>query len=172
MNRGTVCGMRGLPRHAELSRIVSCLLVGPLLAAGCGPIEYIGSVPLRAAGAISEAKQLDADRHAPYEITAAEQYIHKARVLAGYARFHSAVTFGDKAAENASKARQLSLERSKLPDERVEPASSEPSAVEVKTVERPGKVVVTPAPADKPAPPPAPPSPPPTAPPAGAPPAK
>ncbi len=72
--------------------------------AGCGPIEYLATVPLDAAGAIAQAKQLGADKRAPYEMTAAEEYVHKARELAGHARYQSSVRFGRKAAENAHKA--------------------------------------------------------------------
>lgn len=147
--------MRGLPLRAELSRIspvTSIVVVGLLLAVagvGCGPIEYIANVPLDAAGALSEARQVDADKFAPYELTAAEQYIHKSRELAGYARFHSAVEFGRKAAESSRKARQIALDKSRIREERSEaPASSEPTTTEVKTIERvpepPGKVIVVP----------------------------
>jgi hypothetical protein len=135
--------MRGLPLVAQLSRIASVVpLLGALLCAagsGCGPIEYIANVPLDAAGALSEARQVEGARYAPYELTAAEEYIHKSRQLAGYARFHSAVAFGRKAADNARKAKQIALEKAQLPEERGDApaAGGEPSATEVKTVERP-----------------------------------
>ena len=91
-------------------------------AAGCGPIEYIATVPLDAAGALAEAKHSGGEKYAPYEMTAAQEYIHKSRELAGYARFQSSVDFGRKAAENAKKARIIAADKSKLPEAHESPA--------------------------------------------------
>lgn len=91
------------------------LLVGAFSLAGCGPFSYIIHVPAGAAGDISAAKQVQADKYAPYEMTAAEEYIHKARMLAGYARFQSSVNFAKKAEENARKAKQIALDKAALP---------------------------------------------------------
>src|SRR5438128_12549041 len=78
----------------------SALAGAALSASGCGPIEYIATVPLDAAGALKQAQAVNADKWAPYEITAAQEYLHKSRELAGYARFQSSVEFGRKAAAN------------------------------------------------------------------------
>lgn len=124
------------------------LVGGMILGAGCGPIEYIVYVPADAAGAIAEAKHLGADKYAPYEITAAEQYIYKARELAGYARFQSSVGFGRKAGTNARKAREISIDKAKLPEAEVlpPPASVEGAApVPVPTEERPKQPAAPPA---------------------------
>ena len=147
-------------------RFVYAILLGvvPMISTGCGPIEYIATVPLDAAGAISRAKQVDADKFAPYEITAAEQYVHKSRELAGYARFHSAVTFGSKAAESARRAEKLALEKAALPEEKSEMPAPAPTlapalpssaadpannATDVHTTERAGKVIIIPPQGDK-----------------------
>ena len=58
--------------------------MAPLL--GCGPVEYISQVGNRAASAVSSAKLAQADRYAPYEYTAAEEYLHKAREEGGLRR--------------------------------------------------------------------------------------
>src|SRR3989442_5668232 len=114
---------------------VAFLMGMGLALAGCGPIEYIATVPLDAAGAMGEAKHVDADKFAPYEMTAAREYIHKARMLAGYSRYHSSVTFGGKAAGNARKAKKIALEKAALSVQHAEPAT------------RPDEVPSAPAPA-------------------------
>jgi Domain of unknown function (DUF4398) len=79
------------------------------LVSGCGPIEYINQVGVKAAGAVSAAKLAQADRYAPYEYTAAEEYLHKAREEAGYAEYQDAIEFGRKAEELANKGRAIAL---------------------------------------------------------------
>src|SRR5438105_2382562 len=69
--------------------IVICCGLG-----GCGPIEYITIVTFEASRAVAAAKGVHADRLAPYEYTAAIEYLHKARELGGYSRYHQSVTFG------------------------------------------------------------------------------
>jgi hypothetical protein len=76
---------------------------------GCGPIEYINQVGVKAAGAVSAAKLAQADRYAPYEYTAAEEYLHKAREEAGYAEYQDAIEFGRKAEELANKGRAIAV---------------------------------------------------------------
>jgi hypothetical protein len=72
----------------------------PLL--GCGPVEYINQVGNKAASAVSAAKLASAERYAPYEYTAAEEYLHKAREEGGYGR---------KGEELANRARAITVER-------------------------------------------------------------
>jgi hypothetical protein len=76
---------------------------------GCGPVEYINQVSVKAAGAVSAAKLAQADRYAPYEFTAAEEYLHKAREEAGYAEYQYAIEFGRKAEELANKGRAIAV---------------------------------------------------------------
>jgi len=100
---------------AEVSRVALvvpavAIIVG-LLTAGCGPIEYINQVSVRAASAVSAAKLAQADRYAPYEYTAAEEYLHKAREEAGHSEYEDAIDFGQKAEELANKGRAIAVAR-------------------------------------------------------------
>jgi hypothetical protein len=88
--------------------IALLLLVG---AAGCGPIEYISVVTFDASKAVQEAKASRAAELAPYEYTAAVEYLHKAREVGGYARYHVAIEFGKKARDFGHEAVKLSRER-------------------------------------------------------------
>jgi hypothetical protein len=87
--------------------------LAPLTAAalGCGPVEYINQVGNKAASAVSAAKLASADRYAPYEYTAAEEYLHKAREEAGHAEYEDAIEYGRKAEELANRARAITVER-------------------------------------------------------------
>jgi hypothetical protein len=85
------------------------------IASGCGPIEYVNQVSVKAASAVSDAKLAQGDRYAPYEYTAAEAYLHKAREEAGYAEYHDAIEFGRKAEELAHRARAIAVTRLSLP---------------------------------------------------------
>lgn len=93
----------------------AALLAVSLAVCGCGPIEYIAYVPFGAAGAVAEAKSAGAEKYAPYEMTAAQEYLHKARELGGYARYHSSVGFARKASKLAQDARKLAKEQGDLP---------------------------------------------------------
>ena len=96
--------------------LLACSFLASMVLSACGPVQYISAVPGDASGAIAGAHHVGADKRAIYEITAAEEYVHKSRELAGYARFQSSVKFGEKAAASARKAQQLSVERT-LPSE-------------------------------------------------------
>jgi len=78
---------------------------------GCGPVEYINQVGNKAASAVSAAKLASAERYAPYEYTAAEEYLHKAREEAGHAEYQDAIEYGRKAEELANRARAITVER-------------------------------------------------------------
>jgi hypothetical protein len=77
--------------------------------AGCGPVEYISQVGNKAASAVSAAKLAQAERYAPYEYTAAEEYLHKAREEGGYAQYEDAIDYGRRAEEMANRARAISV---------------------------------------------------------------
>jgi hypothetical protein len=109
-------GPRALRPHRYLP--TGALALGGALAwvvsltavvSGCGPIEYINQVGVKAAGAVSAAKLAQADRYAPYEYTAAEEYLHKAREEAGYAEYQDAIEFGRKAEELANRGRAIAV---------------------------------------------------------------
>ena len=95
------------PRTGALA-IISLALALTTTAA-CGPIEYINQVSVKAAGAVSAAKLAQADRYAPYEFTAAEEYLHKAREEAAYAEYEDAIEYGRKAEELADKGRAIAV---------------------------------------------------------------
>ncbi len=80
------------------------------LFTGCGPVEYINQVGNRAASAVSAAKLASAERYAPYEYTAAEAYLHKAREEAGHAEYEDAIDYGHKAEEFADRARAIAIQ--------------------------------------------------------------
>jgi Domain of unknown function (DUF4398) len=99
--------LRYLPTGAlALGAVV---LAGGSTLTGCGPIEYINQVGMKAAGAVSAAKLAQADRYAPYEFTAAEEYLHKAREEAGYAEYEDAIEFGRRAEDLANKGRAIAV---------------------------------------------------------------
>src|SRR3954463_699135 len=87
-----------------------------LLASGCGPIEYITIVTFEASKAVNEAKASRANELAPYEYTAAVEYLHKAREVGGYARYHEAAEWGKKARDFGQAATRLSHERTSPSD--------------------------------------------------------
>jgi hypothetical protein len=88
-------------------------LLAPLLVSlwGCGPVEYINQVGNKAASAVSAAKLASAEHYAPYEYTAAEEYLHKAREEAGHAEYEDAIEYGRKAEDLANRARAITVER-------------------------------------------------------------
>ena len=88
---------------------VAVLAVVPLL--GCGPVEYISQVGNKAASAVSAAKLAQADRYAPYEYTAAEEYLHKAREEAGYAEYQDSIEYGRRAEDLANRARAIAVSK-------------------------------------------------------------
>ncbi len=110
------------PRALRLSTVghVVCAACAALVT-GCGPIEYINQVGNKAASAVSAAKAADAERWAPYELTAAEEYLHKAREEAGHAEYQDAIDYGKKSEELANRARAIAVSRSG-------PASAAPAA--------------------------------------------
>ena len=101
---------RDLCKRALATSAVVCTLAA-LIAGGCGPIEYLNQVSSKAATALAEAKRAQADRYAPYEYTAAEEYLHKAREEAGYAEYQDSIDFGRKAEELAHRARAIAMSR-------------------------------------------------------------
>ena len=119
-----------LAKAAVLGMLAMPLAVGFLflLLGGCGPVEYINQVSFKAASALAAAKEAQADRLAPYEYTAAESYLHKAREEASYAQYQDSIEYGRRAEEQAYKARAIALARMSRSSSTSEPSSSsEPS---------------------------------------------
>jgi hypothetical protein len=100
---------RALPTGSLRSIVTLALVTLAVSMSGCGPIEYINQVGVKAAGAVSAAKLAQADRYAPYEYTAAEEYLHKAREEAAYAEYEDAIEYGRKAEEMANKGRAIAV---------------------------------------------------------------
>jgi Domain of unknown function (DUF4398) len=78
-------------------------------AAGCGPVQYIAKVG-DASNAHAQAEREGAKNGAPYEFTAAAEYLSKAREEAGRSQFDSAVAYSSRSEEMSHKARALSRE--------------------------------------------------------------
>ena len=93
-----------------MAGLVMCL-------AGCGPIEYITIVTFEASRAVAAAKGVHADKLAPYEYTAAVEYLHKARELGGYSRYHQSVNFGRKSRDFGHQAFEMSRGKVQRPAE-------------------------------------------------------
>ncbi|HRI54542.1 MAG TPA: DUF4398 domain-containing protein [Pseudomonadota bacterium] len=70
-------------------------------------------VTFNATGDVAEARTLNAEQMAPYEFTAASQYLRRSMELAGYARFHDANNFAKKALGHAADAKKVAQRRSK-----------------------------------------------------------
>jgi hypothetical protein len=102
----------------------------------CGPIEYINQVSSKAASAVVSAKLAQADHYAPYEYTAAEEYLHKAREEAGYAQYQDAIEYGRRAEELANRARAISVARLSQSTP-VTPSMTATPATELRDVPRP-----------------------------------
>jgi hypothetical protein len=112
--------------RASLAISVALTSVAAASLSGCGPIEYINQVGIKAASAVSAAKLAQGDRYAPYEYTAAEEYLHKAREEAGYAEYQDSIEYGRKAEELANRARAIAVSRLSTPEESPRPAAPKP----------------------------------------------
>ena len=88
--------------------LFAAVLLTALAIGGCGPVESTTLI-IEADTAFHNAKTADAETKAPYEYTAAEQYLHKAREMWGTSDFEYAIDFATKARDLAIKAREISL---------------------------------------------------------------
>ena len=95
--------------------VTSVVAATALSVCGCGPIEYLSQVTNKASTAVAAAKAADAEKYAPYEYTAATEYLQKAREEAGYAEYQDAIEFGRKAEELANRARAIATGRGGSP---------------------------------------------------------
>ncbi len=83
--------------------IVPAVLVG---LAACGPVAST-SVIIDASAELAAASTAQAKKHAPFEYTAAEVYLHKAREEQSYADFELAIDYGNKSWACARVARTM-----------------------------------------------------------------
>ena len=95
-----------MPRHLF---VVVLALAGFV---GCGPVQSTAHL-LDADVQLEAARTAQADRLAPYEWTAANLYLHKAREEVGYADFEQAVAYAAKASKFAAAARDLAMKAAK-----------------------------------------------------------
>jgi hypothetical protein len=84
--------------------------------AACGPVQSTAHL-LDADVQLEAARTAQADKLAPYEWTAANLYLHKAREEVGYADFEQAVSYASKAAKFATAARELAMKSVKKDDQ-------------------------------------------------------
>lgn len=82
--------------------------VGLWALAACGPVQST-SFLLDAEVQIEAAHTAGADKYAPYEWTAANLYIHKAREEVGYSNFETGVAYAGKASKYANDARSKAM---------------------------------------------------------------
>jgi len=87
------------------------LALGLACLGGCGPVEYLSQVGHRAPLALAEARQYGAEQQAPYELTAAEEYLREARIQASRSSYQLAIAYGRRAEELAVKAEGISREK-------------------------------------------------------------
>jgi Domain of unknown function (DUF4398) len=83
-------------------------VVGAL--AGCGPVRSTAKL-IDAEANIEAARTGGAEKRAPYEWTAANLYLHKAREEVGYSNYDAGVDFAQKASDCAEAARLKATKR-------------------------------------------------------------
>ncbi|WNG56049.1 hypothetical protein F0U59_15745 [Archangium gephyra] len=83
--------------------------------AGCGPLRSTSNL-LDAEVQIQAARTAGAEKLAPYEWTAANLYIRKAREEVGYSDFQAGVDFAEKASRFASEARTRAMANANAED--------------------------------------------------------
>lgn len=94
------------PPHRFTRPILAGLALAILQA--CGPTQSTALI-IDADVELQAARTADASRLAPYEFTAAELYLHKAREEQGYSDFEQAIDFAQKALDNARSAKQKAM---------------------------------------------------------------
>ena len=92
------------PRYLATGALALGAAFAVWVDSGCGPIEYLSQVTGKATKAVAAAKQAGAETRAPYEYTAAEAYLVKAREEAGFAQYEQAIAYGRRAEELALRA--------------------------------------------------------------------
>lgn len=91
---------------------VLAFLLAALVHSGCGPVRSTAFL-LDAEVQLEAARTAGAEKYAPYEWTAANLYIHKAREEVGYSDYEVAVDFAQKASRFANEARDRAMSTSK-----------------------------------------------------------
>lgn len=87
---------------------LSALVAAVSLLAACGPVKSTSNL-LDAEVQIQAARTAGAEKLAPYEWTAANLYLHKAREEVGYSDYQAGVDFAVKASRFANEAREKAM---------------------------------------------------------------
>lgn len=87
---------------------LSVLVAAVSLLAACGPVKSTSNL-LDAEVQIQAARTAGAEKLAPYEWTAANLYLHKAREEVGYSDYQAGVDFAVKASRFANEAREKAM---------------------------------------------------------------
>ena len=95
-----------------ISRLIGAALLATVvgLALCCGPVEST-MIIVEADTALHNAKTADAANKSPYEYTAAEQYLHKAREMWGTSDFEYSIDYATKARDLSLKALDRSMKK-------------------------------------------------------------
>lgn len=96
-------------------RVLTALPLVAALAA-CGPIKSTSSL-IAADVEVEAARAAGAQKTAVYEYTAAEAYLHQARVMAGNAQYQASEEYADKAFRLAQEAKKKALASTGKPAE-------------------------------------------------------
>jgi hypothetical protein len=86
--------------------LAASLVLGALLA--CGPVQSTAFL-IDADAQLEAARAAGAEKRAPYEWTAANLYLHKAREEVGKSEYDYAMQFAGKASAYASRARAAAV---------------------------------------------------------------
>jgi len=111
------------------------LIVLVLGAVACGPVEST-SIQWQVQSRLRRAEKLGADKSAPYELTAAQRFLHKGKEEAGYADFESAIDYFHKARLLAKQAE----EKAEAAQKRVTPGMLDPLREEQRKMPVPAPV--------------------------------
>src|SRR3954468_23952929 len=79
------------------------LLLGGAWLGGCGGVQAYSQIERRAPAALAQAEHHHADSLAPYEYTAAQEYLREARREAARASYQRALAYGRRAEELAAR---------------------------------------------------------------------
>lgn len=93
--------VRSIPR-SNVRRALSAVAVVACFGSGCGPIMST-SLIIDAEAKVAAMNAAEAEKYAPYEYTAAKEYLHKAHEELGYADYGPAIDYAYKAAAAADK---------------------------------------------------------------------
>ena len=96
-----------LPLGRTAATLLAALLSGLGLAA-CGPTQSTALI-MDGDVQLESARTADAPKLAPYEFTAAEAYLYKAREEQGYLDFEVSIDYGRKCVKFANEARQKAM---------------------------------------------------------------